>query len=99
MSGIAQQHRRNAVALTRKTFVSMYACTRCFTVSEGTRTKDDSTAPADAEARCVTAEGAPLASSLVLHHSYAVKYSIAVGIVPRMAPVSPRYISAGPCIS
>ena len=68
----------------------MYACTLCLIVSVGTRMKADMTAPAEAEARWVTALGALRCSSRVLHHSYVVKYTMAVGMVPRIAPVKPR---------
>ena len=79
------------------TSASMYACTLCLMVSVGTLTKADMTAPADADAKCVTALGRPFASSLSLHHSYVVKYNMAVGIVPKTAPVRPLYMSFGPC--
>ena len=74
-----------------------YACVRCFRVSVGTLMKADSTAPAEADSRCVSACLHCLRSSRALHSSYVLKYTRAVGSVPSTAPVSPRYTSRGPC--
>ena len=74
-----------------------YACVRCFRVSVGTRMKADSTAPAEADTRCVSACLHCLRSSRALHSSYVLKYTRAVGSVPSTAPVSPKYTSRGPC--
>lgn len=82
---------------TCQTFGRTYACTRCLSVSVGTRTTAERIAPADADTMWVKAWGCFWASSRFLVHSYAQKYKNAVGMVPNTAAVRPKYTSLGPC--